>query len=414
MSIKINRQNLIRLILFMATFFLLINASTIYSYYFVLISNICLVLSGILTILAFVLSKKIFFSTRTLALVIIWLLTIVFTALVSGINISVLNYIFKFLIAFLIVMLVKINNLNLFKILYNLVKIFAVWALINYIITIFKISFLPITNQYPTWWGGTYDLHLFLFFKNISGKLTFGGITITRLHSPFSEPGVIQIFFNLGVFYILFMEKHQKKDFGWLLFFISLILLSTSLMGYVILAFLIFIYLIQQKKTLALCITTIVCMIIVIPVIIQKLSSISYDDRTSDYAFIFSSAFKNLPFGVGLGNAEDAGTRVDVVTGEIVQGGFFSGLFSPLVYLGFLSIVFYYVLFLSIRYVERKKNKFTLLAFASVVIITLLTEPLSFTTLFALLFSNGFVNKGCRNYVKEKRPNLLPITDKGI
>ena len=321
----------------------------------------------------------------------VWILSITIPSIIGGVNTSLLFYILKFYIMFLIVSIMHSCKINYLKILYNFMKVFLVWGFFNYIITVTNFSLLPVTAQYPTWWGGSYDLYLYVFFKNTQGIFEVLGMNIQRLHSPFSEPGVAQFFFNFGLFYALFYSKESRgKKCLWILLFTIIVLLTTSLTGISILLFIYCIYLLKNKRYFLFTFFCVGAFIISFIMISQKINTISYDDRTSDFLFIFSSAKENMPFGVGIGNSELAGTRIDVVTGKDVSGGFFSGLFSPLVYFGMFSIVFYWLLIISIKNFD--KNKYKRLCFGLLIVITLLTEPLTLTTIMALFFSNGIVN----------------------
>ena len=366
-----------------------LNASTIYSYYFENISNICLLLAGGLVFFMLLIDQKIG-NIKTLFLSIIWIVAISIPSFFAGFTYSLLFYIFKFYIMFLCLSILYYNKISYLNILYKLSKVFMIWALINYFISIFDISFMPITNSYHTWWGGSYDLHLFVFFKNTQKSFNILNVNIQRLHSPFSEPGVAQFFLNYGLFYTLFYEKTRKNRFFWGMVFSITVFLTTSLTGISILLALFLIYMVKEKKYIAFFFSSLFAIIVLFIFVSQKIDSISFDDRISDFNFIFNSAKNNFPFGIGIGNSKNAGTRIDVITGEDITGGFFSGLFNPLVFLGLLSLVFYFILYLAIRYFD--KNKFINLAFAMLILITLLTEPLTFTTLISAFLVHGMIN----------------------
>lgn len=401
-----NKTKLMTIIGSIVIFLMILNSSTIYSYYFENISNICLILGGGLCLFLLLLDQRIG-SLKTLLLSIIWIISISVPSLFSEITSSLFFYILKFYVMFLCISILYYNKVNYLNILYKISKIFLIWALINYLISIFDISILPVTNSYTTWWGGSYDLYLFTFFKNTQQTFSIFNLNLQRLHSPFSEPGVAQFVFNYGLFYSLFYEKNRKNKIIWILMFSATAFLTTSLTGIAILFILLLIYMLKEKKVIAFSFSILISLIVIYFFISQKLNSVSYDDRISDFIFIFNSAKNKLPFGIGIGNSDYAGTRIDVITGEIISGGFFSGLFTPLVYFGFLSLFFYYLLYLSIKYFD--KNKYINLAFSVLILITLLTEPLTFTTLIAVFLVHGMINSSQLNYIQNTNKEIYEV-----
>lgn len=381
----ISRKSLLALVSGIALFFMLLNNSTIYSAYFDKLSNIFLIIGGAFTILASFISKKIFYFQSVKYLL---FLLIIFSvpSLINGVTSSLVYYFLKFTVVLILLSVMKLNEINILKILYKVIKIFIIWSLLNYCLSYINFK-LPVTNSYPTWWGGSYNLYLFVFFKNTQVNFTFFSLQITRLHSPFSEPGVAQLFFNYFILYNLFLN--EKNERIWLLIAVMVILLSTSLIGYLILFIIFMAKLFSKRRYLISFIIAIPIIIVSFIMICQKLDSISFTDRYADLKFIFESCFNNLPFGIGIGNGQKINTKIDASGGG--AAGFYSGLFTPIVYLGIFSCLFYYYLYLSIKYFTN--NKYAKFAFCFLILLTLFSEPLSLTLIIAIFFINGILNK---------------------
>lgn len=377
-----------------ALFLLIISSTTIYSYYFTTISNIFLVIGGLITLLLMILqyNKKII-SIHAITSSIVYLFLISIPSILNGISTSLFYYYFKFIILFFLLSLFYYNKISLYNTLYNIMKIFLVWGFLNYFITFFNISFLPKTSTFLTEWGGSYDLYLFIFFKNTQNSFEIFGMDIQRLHSPFSEPGVTQFFFNLGLIFSLFFNNRKTNRKIWICLFSLGIILSTSLIGIFIWLCIFLIYLISKKKFIKLILSFGIFSIILTIFIIQKIDTISYIDRLSDFDFIFSTASNHFPFGIGIGNRGNIGNRIDVMTGELTNVDFFSGLFTPLVYFGIFSIAFYVMLFIACNMFSN--NRFMNLSFSILILFTLLTEPLSLAIISILFIVNGIIRESC-------------------
>lgn len=388
MKKNIYTVNLSRIVVGISLFFMLLNSSTIYAYYFPNVANVSLILGGLLAIYLMV-ATKYFTSTTAFYSLGLWSIIILLNSIIGGVNISAFYYILKYFCVFVLVSVSKRIGVNILDSFYGICKLLAVWAIGNYfLMNILSITGLPVMGSYTTWWGEQWNLYLGFLFKNTFGLIPIGNVAIERMHVPFSEPGVAQLFFNFGIFHCLFFNEKEINKFWCLLFALSVIL-TTSLTGYTIMAFMFGLYFIKEKKYIATILFGIVGAIILVLTVLEKLQSLSYLDRLSDYTYIFSNAIDNLPFGIGLGNSSILDHREDAYLHS--GASFFSGLFTPLVYLGLFSVYFYYLLINAIKVINKKTLNRA--AFAVLVTVTLLTEPLSFTTVFAIFFAYGIIYK---------------------
>lgn len=381
------QQRTIESVVFLSLFFGLLNVSSIYSYYFPFFSNLTIFLSAFFCLVGMLLAPRKIIYSQVVAISSIWLLAVTISSLFNTLSVSLINYIIKFIVVSINLAILRTIHGSVFNILLKCCKIFVVWSFVNLFFSYVSPAFLPITASYLTEWGGHYYLYFFFIFPNTSGITVLNQLFI-RMHSPFSEPGNAQMFYNLGLFIVLFKRKKLEKK--WMLLFVLSVILSISLTGYAIMFFLIYFYLLIKKRLLMACVLISPVIVVSLVLITNKMSSVSYFDRLNDLLYVFSSAKDNFPFGIGIGNENDAGIRV-LWDGSVVQGGFFSGLFTPLLYLGFFSIVFYFLLVLSIRF-NDEKNKKTILPFSIYLLISLFTEPQCFSVLLMIFFVNGLFN----------------------
>ena len=377
-----------------ALFFMLLNVSTIYSYYFKNLSNIFLLLGGFITILGGLLSKNSTTSRKAIIILFLWSAAVIVCSVFGGFSNSSINYLIKVFIMYFIIDIALHKGIEPLAILYRVCKFMTIWAVVNYILMdILQIRFLPSVSSFSTSWGYTYNLYLGVFMENTQ-KIHFFGNIIKRLHVPFSEPGVAQLFFNYTLFYILFIKKNIiKKDFYILFISVLAIIMSNSLTGFLILGSQVLVYCIKHKKVFLITLLSIIVFIIGFYLIADKLSSDSYLDRSGDYIHMITNAFDNLPFGIGIGNADALEPRINNATGEYANNSNFCGLISPLLYFGVFSIIYYVILFYSFRYYSYKTDIYSKISLAAIVIITLFTEPLSLTSFFAFLELNGLVHR---------------------
>lgn len=377
-----------------ALFFMMLNVSTIYSYYFRNLSNLFLIIGGLLTFICCLLSKNIKTSKRVIVILGIWFTIVIFCSVLGGLTSSCFNYIAKLFIMYLIINILISEGIEPLLILYNVCKILTIWAFINYIVMdVVQVHFLPVASNFTTSWGYTYNLYLGVFMENTQ-QIDFLGSIIKRLHVPFSEPGVAQLFFNFTLFYILFMKKQiEKKDLCILGISVISIVMSNSLTGFLVLGVQVLVYCIKYKKVLLITLLSIIILIAGVYLITEKFSSDSYLDRSGDYVYMISNSINHLPFGIGIGNAEELGPRINDATGRYANSSNFCGLLSPLLYFGLFSIFYYIGLYFSVKYFSYDYNFYSKFSLFAIVMITLFTEPLSITSFFAFLELNGLIHK---------------------
>lgn len=381
------------LIIELALFFMMLNVSTIYSYYFTNLSDLFLVLGGVFTLVLFVLYGRLRLSKKCTFAIFVWMIIVFFTSLANEFSASAINYILKFTIMFILLDNIIKNNDDPFYILYNVTSFITFWAFLNYfLMDIIHFNVLPSLGSYTTPWGYVYNLFLGFFMENTQ-RIVFFGNVIKRLHVPFSEPGVAQLFFNFTLFYLLFLNKKfgKKEKILTIISFFSVIL-SNSLTGFLILGVIILMYSIKKKKYILIILLSVLYILIGMIMVSEKLTSTSYTDRSGDYVKMISDSIDNLPFGIGIGNSDSLEPRINPNTGEYWENSNFCGLLSPLLYFGVFSIVYYFSVYCSIRHYSYKINRIEIICLMSIILITLLTEPLSLTSIIAYFEINGVIH----------------------
>lgn len=374
---------------FLAIFLMLFNTSTIYASYFPLIADSLLIIGSFLVCVIALLSNEGFLQKKSLIPFSLFFFYIFVCGALTNLSSSLIFLLLKIFLCCVIVSIADLNNINFFKIFYKYVFIMSLWSLINYFLSYFNFFNLPITNVFITEWGGNYNLHLFIFFKNVMG-FNFGDFTLYRMHAPFSEPGVAQLFFNFGLFYNLFKENNNIKNRILLILFFGIcVILSFSFTGYIVCFLIFFIYLLRQRKFLHLFCFALISSIIILIFGLNKLNSGSFFERSNDLLFLYNLFVDNLPFGIGLSENANIDFAVIDEQGLKVAGGFYSGIFTPLIYFGLIGMLYYLFLVNALKY--SFKNKFSKAAFSCLLIFTLTTEPLTFTTLFCLFIANGLL-----------------------
>lgn len=375
---------------FLSIFLLLINVSTIYSYYFPIVSTICLILGGGICLLLLTLNIRKFKIPKLCFLFLIsWFFALLIPSIFTEISISLIWYYVKFIVIFIDVIILKINDIDVKYILFRCSTLFMFWALINSVVMSSFGASLPVTGSYITSWGKINNLHLFFFYNNQSG-IELNGISFMRVHVPFSEPGNAQIYFNYGLLYCLFILKKSKKRKYLTILFALASILTISMTGYLIFGLIIFMYLAKNKKYFLLLPYIILSFCVIYIITINKLDSISYLDRKNDLIFMIDKFFEFFPFGCGYGNADLLGERI-LSDGTVGNPGMFSGLFSPLTSLGIFSIVFYVLLIISIKFFDGK-NKFNNFVFGIYILLSLFTEPQAFSLIMTAFIINGMIN----------------------
>ncbi len=372
----------------LSLFFLLLNVSTIYSYFFPRISMILLIIAGGLSLLSLLFLMKYKINKICFLLILTWFFIYLIPTLVNGFTASFFNYFIKVLVIFIDLWNLKVNKKDIVRCLFKICFIFTLWSLINSFIFLFPVK-LPVFQSFFTSWGGKYDLYLGIFMKNTS-RITLLNHELFRMHVPFSEPGNAQMFYNFGFACCLFENKKSKKNMIFGLLFLCAVIFSFSLTGYMIAICLTLIYLIKNQKVLLYLPVLLVTISIAFILINDKLSSVSYSERYADTIYIFKSAYRNLPFGIGIGNSDKLDPLI-FENGEIASASFYSGLISPLVIFGFFSFYYYFLLILSCKYFFGR-NIWSNVAFSFYLLISLATEPQALANITSIFFISSIIN----------------------
>lgn len=254
------------------------------------------------------------------------------------------------------------------------VKILCVWCFVCYFYTQFGFDFLPVTNVSDKLLYNWYKVKLngYLIYKNLV-TFSLGGFSVIKLYSPLGEPGIACMYFNFAVIWLLFFsDLSQKENRRWVFFFSAAILLSLSMIGILVFFSVLVVYAVKERKYAVIFFLSVPIVVFSAVLIIQKLGTQSYTQRSSDYAVMFDVILKNLPFGIGLGNI-DSVQKVSALAKNADSMGFYCGLLYPLVQYGVFGIVYYCMVFIAFR--NFSGDRFARLAFFMYFFLTLLTQP---------------------------------------
>lgn len=375
---------------------LFLNSSSIYTNFYVIIARLSLIISFAIIFLMCLFSIKKLVVAFMLPLAFAFTIFILISSFLTTFDTSQFNVLIKFFALFFLINILTINGLDILSIVYSVLKIFCIRSCINYFLDITGlVTYFPITNEYITNWGGRYNLYCFVFFRNYMESFSIGSIHILKMHAPFSEAGVAQLFYNFGLLFSLFFKT--KKRIFWTIIFSICSLLTFSLTGVAIILIIYFFYLIKEKKGFLVLPFIFLFLPLGIIMLVDKLGSNSYVERLADYKFIFNFSIENLPFGIGLqGDLNILYTEFNNL-GLRVQGGFYSGLFTPLALFGYLSVFYYYFFLVGILNFFKGFSFELKTTFIFLIIVTLLTEPLTFSTIILFVIIFGFINKNLNN-----------------
>ncbi len=368
---------------------LLLNVSTMYSMMFPTLSEAFLIGSGLFAITGLIIKRRIAFKRQIVLYFLMIETSLIIVGIFTTFHMEIINYALKFIIAYIIVYLCYVCKANFMEVMFKVAKFFSLWGLLLFIITFFNVdlSFLPNTGTYVTWWGQQRPLYIFTLLKDIQ-SMNILGVNLPKLSYPLSEAGIAQFYTNYCVFYLLYVEKPNKKNRTWIMVFTILSFLTFSLMGELILLSLIAGYYVKKKKNITVLLFGIAGILIGGFFVTEKLTSDSFLDRTNDFAFVLDMIKTNFPFGIGMGNLE-LYQRDYMVAGQLTSSSSFSGLLSPLMYIGVFSIVFYYGLTVSFINYMKGKDVFAKNAFSILLLLTLLTQPIAFTSIMNVFIING-------------------------
>lgn len=383
---KISRLGTLALLL------ICLNTSTIYTYYYKNIGYILLIAGGILTIYLLLLVNKIE-KVKSLYSVFILIAIVSVSGVFSRFSISTLWLLLKIILLFTLTYVLSVSGIKFYIVFLNVLKILAVWAVFNqFLFYTNLIDYLPVTATYQSWKKD--NLYLLVFYENYSG-ITFSNITYIRMSAPFSEPGVLAVFLNMGFLITLWLTPKGRKQNFWISFFLFSIILCLSTWGLIILGIQLLWYFIKKKKRFTALFSGFVIALMFLLLYLQKRNTFSFYDRFRDLPEMFTHAIKSLPWGTGLGENETK-IIIDPITGaQHNMAGNYTGLLTPLLDFGIGSIYYYYLLFICTKYftIDKQINRNISFALALVLFGCLLTQPLALTTLYLSLICNGLVNR---------------------
>lgn len=396
----LKKEKIILLIFTIAFFLLFLNDHTIYSVFFDNYTSILTVIAALLFIIGIFLVGKIYSNVKFWISIVLWLICVTISCVLYGVNrMYYVRIVYWFVVIFSITS-IYLCGIDFKKIFYNVAKIFLIWALVNYCINLYGIEKLPITDTASELLYKWYDVNLYqFFFSKCFSHLTIGGMSFLRLDRPFGEPGIAQMYFNFAILYILFCsnEKKSKKNF-WLVLFSAGSLLSFSLTGYIIYLFLFLVYFYKKKRYSLVFIMSFISFIIVLLMFTAKTETFSYSDRSADLRLMLNTIMTNLPFGIGLGNANSIDRAMFNELGDL-SVGFYCGLLYPLSEYGLFGLLYYFILLYSIFHFSREKE--ACVAFAIYILITLFTEPQADEPFIVAFLISGLVL-----YSEEKKYNF--------
>jgi hypothetical protein len=415
-NIKIYKETNTNLFSSLFIFFLILNSSTSYLSFFSWFSKVTIILAFCSYLLMLFFLDSFSFYRKPLLIFQTLILSVLLTSTFTDFSIEAINYIFKILLCVSGLSIMAKKKIGFFNTLFNVTKVFLIWAFLCEIYTFIGKDFLPITNTYYTTWGEARHIYLFFIFKNISGFYA-GSHLIMRMHAPFSEPGVSQLFFNFGLFYSLFYLNKKKEKIKWMFLFSLGVILCLSLAGVAILCLLYTAFLFSKKNKIIYPILVLIFVLFVFLAINKKNTESSFD-RISDLENMINTIISSFPFGKGIGNYETS--RYVATLNRTFTDSNFCGLLSPLLYLGLFSIPYYLILLIGIKYqslnFEPMGAIFGLLVLMT---ITLFTQPMAFNPFVILIMSNGLIVKYRRktieqNLVRFARKKKILIYRKGF
>ena len=367
------KRALINIFATLSLFFLFLNDHTVYSVFFDSITSIFTILSVFFLGICLLIVRKIYAEVNFYFILFLWSISVLISCLWYGLTRIVYVRFAYWMLVVLFVTTIYIANVDFKKILYNVVRIYVIWSLVNYLLNITFLEYLPITATSSKLLYNWYNINLYghLFSKSYT-HLTIGNLSILRLDRPFGEPGIAQMYFNFGFIYACFFEKKYKKKIFWIFVFTLGIVLSCSLTGYVIYFVLSMIYFLSINKKTYFIVFGTIAIIVFLVMLIDKFGTISYEDRSQDLIFMFNTIIDNFPLGIGLGNTSTLKHNVIESTGE-VSIGFYCGLLYPFAQFGIFGFIYYYFMFREISHFYI--NKYVCMSFGFFLLITLFTEP---------------------------------------
>lgn len=406
MNIKRSHRliNIVGAIFFICLF---LNDQTIYSNYFEGAGDYFLLVAVACILFLIVKVRKITWSSRYILTLMLWFISVLFPCIIGGFTRFAFVKFCYWLTLIVFLLILSARKIDYRESLFLACKIFCIWSLMCYVYTVFNMDFLPVTNISDQKAYNWFDVKLYLYFisKPLS-HFTLGTFSLLRLDKPFGEPGIAQMYFNFALVWLLFFETKGKRRKIWIVLFSIGVFLSLSLIGYVIYFSILMAYCLSKKNRFAILMVTIFFLCVLVLMIIQKVGTFSYEDRTADYVFMFETIFDNLPFGIGLGNTSKLEHWVVESTGTI-STGFYCGLLYPFAQYGVLGLVYYYMFGIAIK--NFSQNKWARIGFGCFIVLTLLTEPQADEPFIVCFLFAGLLKRCIRRRnitVYEKNTNI--------
>lgn len=377
--------------------FLFLNDHTFYSDFFGSTSKYFLTISTFFLILTLFIARKIYTNGKMWMYFLGWTVAVFVPCLVSGITSLVFVRFCYWTVLLLMLLVLEKADIDYRESLFFVTKIFCVWCFICYLYTLLEFDFLPVTNVSGKLLYNWFNVELngYFIYKNLV-KFSLGGLSIIKLYSPLGEPGIACMYFNFAIIWLLFFtDTNHKNNRKWIILFSSAIILSLSMIGIIVFFSILITYLYKKNKIKLALLLVIPIIILSLILIIQKLSTESFIQRTSDYVLMSSVIIDSFPFGIGLGNIDSIQPSMLGIDVELV--GFYCGLLYPLAQYGVLGIYYYYMLFIAFK--NFSNNTFGRYAFLIYFFLTLLTQPQA-EECFILSFIFAGIIRHCRRRVK--------------
>ena len=367
------------LVIFFSTifiFFILLNDHTFYSDYFDNISTLFLVLSFASLLVVVCLIHKMFLNPTLLIIVLVWSLCVLIPCVIAGANRMLFVRFAYWITIFIFLCLLHSGKVDYKIVLFKVFKIYCIWCLITYFYCIFNLDFLPktLTSDKLLYNWYSVDFYGWIIYKPVV-KFTIGDFSVIKLYSPFGEPGLVQMYFNFSLIYLLYFKETKtiKRRKIWIFLFAISILLSFSMIGIVIMMISFIFYFKKKKRYILLVLAAAIGIVVFTQLIYQKIGTDSFGQRSNDYLIMFDEIEKNFPFGIGLGNISSLDYSKNQINQYYESFGFYSGLLYPILQYGIFGFAYYIMLVVALC--RFSKNNTTNFVFASFLLLTLLTQP---------------------------------------
>ena len=397
MKLKLKQNTILKYSTALFFLFIFLNDHTVYSDFFESTGTYFLIIATFFLLVATIIVHRIYTNGRMWLIFFGWTISVIIPCIIAGIT-SLVFVRFCYWIALLLMLLVlEKTEIDYRDSLLCAVKILCIWCFVCYFYTLLGWDFLPVTNVSDKLLYDWFKVELngYLIYKNLV-TFSFGGLSVIKLYSPLGEPGIASMYFNFAVIWLLFFKDTSiRKNRIWLFLFSIAIILSLSMIGIIVYFSIIIIYAVKRGKIVFIFLLSIPIVVASAILILQKLGTESFFQRTNDYAVMYNVIINNFPFGIGLGNLDSI--QPSAILGmntELI--GFFCGLLYPLAQYGILGIYYYRMVFIGFK--NFSADRFAKYAFFIYFFLTLLTQPQA-DECFILSFVFAGIIKHCRNYL---------------